>query len=41
MTREGSDWAGPALIAVLCLLAVECFMAMSFGHYRRSQAVRA
>jgi hypothetical protein len=41
MTREGSDWAGPTLIAVLCLLAVECFMAMSFGHYRRSQAVRA
>ncbi len=33
--REGSDWAGPALIALFILVGVECFLAMRFGHYRR------
>lgn len=38
--KEGSDWAGPLLMALLVLLGAECFMAMFFGHYRRSEAVR-
>ena len=38
--KEGNDWAGPLLIALLVLLGAECFMAMFFGHYRRSEAVR-
>ncbi|QOV89943.1 BatA domain-containing protein [Humisphaera borealis] len=38
--KEGNDWAGAMLIALLVLLGAECFMAMFFGHYRRSEAVR-
>jgi hypothetical protein len=37
---ESNDWAAPTLMVVLCLLALECFMAMSFGHYRRAQVLR-
>jgi len=40
LDQEGHDWAGPVLVAVLCLLAAECLMAMAFGHYRRSEVVR-
>jgi hypothetical protein len=40
LDQEGHDWAAPVLVAVLCLLGVECFMAMAFGHYRRSEVVR-
>jgi hypothetical protein len=36
LSRTGNDWGGPILLAVLAMLAVEGFMAMSFGHYRRS-----
>jgi hypothetical protein len=39
--KEGNDWAGFLLLALLALLAVECVMAMRFGHYRRAEAVRA
>jgi len=38
--KEGNDWAGPLLVILLALLGLECFMAMRFGHYRRSEAVR-
>ncbi len=38
-TWMGSD---PRFVNVaLVLLAVECVMAMRFGHYRRAEAVRA
>jgi hypothetical protein len=36
LASNGNDWGGPILLAVLAMLAVEGFMAMSFGHYRRS-----
>jgi hypothetical protein len=39
--KEGNDWAGALLLILLVLLGVECFMAMRFGHYRRTEAVRA
>lgn len=39
--KEGNDWAGAILVALLALLAIETFMAMRFGHYRhRAEAVR-
>jgi hypothetical protein len=40
LSRNGNDWGGPILLAVLGMLAVEGFMAMSFGHYRRSAGDR-
>ena len=36
LSRAGNDWGGSILLAVLGMLAVECFLAMSFGHYRRA-----
>lgn len=35
-----NDWGWPLMLLVLGLLGVECFMAMRFGHYRRSEVVR-
>lgn len=39
--KDGNDWAGSLLLALLVLLGVECVMAMRFGHYRRAEAARA
>ena len=34
-TESGNDLSWAFMVAVFALLAVECFMAMRFGHYRR------
>jgi len=31
----GNDFGWSFMIAVLALVAAECFMAMKFGHYKR------
>ncbi len=36
LASRGSDLGGPILLVVLILLVVEGFLAMTFGHYRRS-----
>jgi hypothetical protein len=36
--REGNDFSWWCMMAVLGLLCFECFMAMKFGHYHRSEA---
>lgn len=33
---SGGDWSRALLLVVLLLAGVECYMAMRFGHYRRS-----
>jgi hypothetical protein len=35
--RQGNDFSWWCMMAVLGLLCVECFMAMKFGHYHRSE----
>jgi hypothetical protein len=40
MADAGNDFGWNFMVLVLVLLGVECFMAMRFGHYRRSDAVR-
>jgi hypothetical protein len=35
VTKAGSDFGWPFMLAVLIFVAAECFMAMRFGHYRR------
>ena len=34
-----NDWGWALMVMVLALLGVECFMAMRFGHYRRTSEV--
>ena len=38
LASEGGDAVGWFMLITLVLLAVECFMAMRFGHYRRESA---
>lgn len=38
--KDGDDWTGILLMALLVFLGIECVMAMRFGHYRRTEAVR-
>ncbi len=41
LNQGGNDFGWKVMaFAVLTLLALECFMAMRFGHFRRSQVVR-
>jgi hypothetical protein len=35
--REGNDFSWWTMVAVLGLVLFECFIAMSFGHYRRQE----
>ncbi len=35
VSKAGSDFGWPFMLAVLIFVAAECFMAMRFGHYRR------
>jgi hypothetical protein len=39
LNDNGNDLSWAFMLAVLALLAVECVMAMQFGHYRRTVAV--
>jgi hypothetical protein len=36
VTKAGNDFGWPIMLAAALLVASECFMAMRFGHYRRT-----
>jgi len=36
--REGNDFSWWCMALVLALVCFECFIAMKFGHYHRSEA---
>ena len=38
---SGNDWSWALMAIVLTLAALECFMAMRFGHYKRGRRVHA
>jgi hypothetical protein len=35
VNQAGHDFGWPFMLAALIFVAAECYMAMSFGHYRR------